>query len=118
MEPPAPQPVRVVNKAVKTTNIRRCLTWYRRLMPPKRAPRKGSSSGKTAAVRGARLEWGAIGAGVESEARFVGVVMVMTTFAEPPGASVGLEPKAHVPPAGNPEQERAMVPEKTPTELR
>jgi hypothetical protein len=118
MEPPAPQPV---SPAIATVETRSAMVnladLFRRGLENSRA-KAGNSKGKsTAAVIGARRVAELLVDGAAREACVVGAVMVMTTLADPPGARVGLEPNAHVPPAGRPEQESAMVPEKMPTEL-
>ena len=119
MEPPAPQPVSPAIATVKAMSARVHLAdLFRREFENKRAKAGNSKGNSRVAVSGAKGVAVPLVDGVVSEACVVGVVMVMTTLADPPGARVGLEPNAHVPPAGRPEQESAMVPEKMPTELR
>jgi hypothetical protein len=90
---------------------------FRRELENKRA-KAGNSKGKSkAAVSGAKRAAEPLVDGAVREACVVGIVMVTTTLAEPPGVRVGLDPKAQAPPVGRPEHESAMVPLKMPTEL-
>ena len=118
IEPPAPQAVIPATATVKAMSARvNRADLFRRDLENKKA-KAGNSKGKsTAAVNGAKPAAEPLVDGALREACVVGVVMVTTTLTEPPGVRVGLEPNAHVPPTGRPEQESAMVPLKMPTEL-